>query len=74
MGLDIRFPIGLMFTLIGALMTIYGIFTGSDAEMYKRSLGLNINTIWGACLLLFGLFMLVMALKDKKSGQDGQNK
>ncbi|MCE5187133.1 MAG: hypothetical protein LLF76_13515 [Planctomycetaceae bacterium] len=61
MGLDIRWPIGLMFSLIGIILVVYGAITGKDAEMYQRSLGLNINLIWGALLLLFGLFMLVSA-------------
>jgi uncharacterized membrane protein HdeD (DUF308 family) len=61
MGLDIRWPIGLMFTLIGAILVIYGAVTGKDAEMYKRSLEININLIWGILLLAFGLFMLISA-------------
>jgi hypothetical protein len=61
MGLDIRWPIGLMFTLIGALLTGYGAFTASDTEMYKLSLGINIDLIWGIVLLLFGLAMLALA-------------
>lgn len=47
MGLDIRLPIGIMFTLLGTLLTIYGLATNSDAELYKRSLDININLIWG---------------------------
>ena len=43
MGLDIRWPIGLMFSLIGLLLTIYGFATSGDAEMYQRSLDININ-------------------------------
>lgn len=61
MGLDIRWPIGLMFTLIGAILVVCGIVTNSDVEMYKRSLGMNINLIWGALLLIFGLLMLISA-------------
>jgi threonine/homoserine/homoserine lactone efflux protein len=61
MGLDIRWPIGLMFTLIGAILVIYGAMTGKDAEMYKRSLEININLVWGVLLLAFGLFMLISA-------------
>ncbi len=61
MGLDIRWPIGLMFSLIGAILVIYGAVTGKDPEMYKRSLDININLIWGALLLAFGLFMLLSA-------------
>ena len=61
MGLDIRWPIGLMFTLIGAILVVYGAMTGKDPEMYKRSLDMNINLIWGALLLAFGLIMVISA-------------
>jgi hypothetical protein len=61
MGLDIRWPIGLMFSLIGAILVVYGAITGKDPEMYKRSLDININLVWGLLLLAFGLFMLISA-------------
>ncbi|HOX58618.1 MAG TPA: hypothetical protein P5205_19980 [Candidatus Paceibacterota bacterium] len=67
MGLDIRWPIGLMFSLVGLLMTIFGFATRGDAEMYQRSLGINVNLIWGIILLLFGVFMLIMAMRKKDS-------
>jgi hypothetical protein len=67
MGLDIRWPIGLMFTLIGALMAVYGLMTGSNKELYQSSLGININLIWGAVLLVFGIFMLLGAIKGSKN-------
>ena len=66
MGLDLRWPIGLMFSLIGAMLTITGLVTGSNAEMYKRSLGINIDLWWGLVLLAFGIFMLLMARKGSK--------
>lgn len=65
MGLDIRWPIGLMFSLVGLLLTLFGLFTRGDAEMYQRSLDININLIWGIILLLFGAFMIIMALRKK---------
>lgn len=65
MGLDIRWPIGLMFSLVGLLMTIFGFATKGDAEMYHRSLDININLIWGVILLIFGGAMLVMAMFNK---------
>ena len=68
MGLDIRLPIGLMFSFVGLLLTVYGAFTGGDAELYKRSLGININLIWGVVLLVFGAAMLLMARRAKKNG------
>jgi len=57
MGLDIRTPIGLMFSIFGVLLLGYGLMT-RGSEIYQRSLGLNINLEWGAVLLLFGFVML----------------
>jgi hypothetical protein len=65
MGLDIRLPIGMMFTLLGALLAIYGLATGSDTLMYKRSLDLNINLGWGLVLFVFGGVMLFFALRAR---------
>jgi hypothetical protein len=65
MGLDIRYPIGLMFGIIGLVMVVYGLLTGSD-PMYQRSLGINVNVWWGAVLLLFGGLMLYFARKAAK--------
>jgi hypothetical protein len=62
MGLDIRTPIGLMFSIFGLLLTGYGLVTrGSD--IYQRSLGYNINLEWGLVLLAFGVVMLWLGRK-----------
>jgi len=66
MGLDIRFPIGIMFTLIGLLLTVTGFVTGGDLAFYKISLGININLVWGIVLLLFGGLMWIFAILGKK--------
>jgi hypothetical protein len=66
MGLDIRWPIGLMFSLVGAMLVIYGLITGSDAELYRRSLDMNVNLRWGLVLLVFGATMLVLARRESK--------
>ena len=63
MGLDIRWPIGLMFTLIGALLGVFGLAKGAES----MSLGININLIWGAVLLVFGVLMLLGAAKGGKT-------
>lgn len=65
MGLDIRLPIGMMFTLLGAILGIYGMVTGSDIEMYKSSLSYNINLWWGLVLFVFGAVMLGFALRTR---------
>ncbi len=66
MGLDIRWPIGLMFTLVGFMLVIYGVITGSKTELYERSLNLNVNLYWGLLLLVFGGWMLIMAWRGGK--------
>ena len=60
MGFDLRAPIGLLFTILGALLIVYGLIT-SGSDMYARSLGTNVNLVWGAVLLVFGLGMLWLA-------------
>ena len=65
MGLDIRLPIGMMFTLLGALLALYGLATGSDSGLYHRSLDLDVNLGWGLVLLAFGGSMLFFALRDR---------
>jgi hypothetical protein len=67
MGLDIRLPIGMMFTLLGGIMAIYGLATNSDSAMYKSSLDLNVNLWWGLVLFVFGAVMLGFALVTRYS-------
>lgn len=63
MGLDIRWPIGLMFTLLGVLLTVFGAVKKSDS----MSLDININLVWGVVLLVFGVLMLLGAIKGGKN-------
>jgi hypothetical protein len=63
MGLDIRWPIGIMFTLISVLLIIEGVLKGASAQ----SLGININLIWGIVLLVFGVLMLLGASRSSKT-------
>ena len=63
MHLDVRIPIGLMFNLFGVMLAVYGVI--SDPEIYKRSLGLNLNLWWGLALLVFGALMLGLAWRAR---------
>ena len=70
MSLDIRTPIGLMFSIIGLILVVFGFV--SDPKIYARSLGININLGWGCVLLAFGIFMLSMAWRaHQRSKQRG---
>jgi TRAP-type C4-dicarboxylate transport system permease small subunit len=65
MGIDIRMPIGLMFTVFGILITVYGVITNSNTAMYEKSLNININIWMGVFMLIFGLIMLFFAIRKK---------
>jgi hypothetical protein len=69
MTLDLRLPMGLMFTIFGALLTAFGLT--SDDAIYARSLGINVNLWWGLVLLTFGLVMLGFALRAGKARAGG---
>ena len=58
MNLDLRIPMGMMFTLVGAILVAFGIATRGSA-IYDASLGINANFWWGLVLLAFGLTMLL---------------
>jgi hypothetical protein len=64
MNFDLRFPIGLLFSFYGVLLVGYGAI--SDAKIYERSLGININLIWGGVMLVFGLVMLWLAWRGRR--------
>jgi hypothetical protein len=68
--LDIRLPIGILFLLVGALLTGYGVV--SDPSLYARSLGINVNLDWGAVLLAFGAAMLYLGRSRTRKGGPSQ--
>ena len=59
MRLDIRLPIGLMFTLLGTLLAVFGLI--GDKSVFQRSLGINVDLWWGLVMLVFGVVMFVLA-------------
>ena len=64
MGLDIRLPIGSLFSIFGVLLIAYGAM--SDPAIYQRSLGININLAWGIIMLVFGGVMLALGRRGTK--------
>jgi membrane protein implicated in regulation of membrane protease activity len=65
MGIDLRFPIGILFLIFGILLVLFGSF--SKAADYSRSLNLNINLWWGLVMLAFGAVMFFVALRRKSA-------
>jgi hypothetical protein len=61
MPIDIRVPIGVMLGLMGLLLAGYGLL--GDHAIYARSLGLNINLIWGSVLIVAAAILLVLGTR-----------
>ncbi|OLB22732.1 MAG: hypothetical protein AUH15_05545 [Acidobacteriales bacterium 13_2_20CM_55_8] len=68
MGLDIRLPIGGLFTVLGLLLAGYGLV--SEKALYERSLGINVNLEWGLVMLIFGVIMVVLGRRGTRNGDN----
>jgi len=69
MRLDVRWAIGGMFSILGAILVVYGLV--SSPAIYERSLGINVNLWWGLVLLVFGLVMLAYAYRAYRAAKPG---
>jgi hypothetical protein len=65
MNIDLRIPMGMMFTLIGAVLMAFGLSTRANAALYAPSLGIDINLWWGLVLLAFGLVLVPLGRRGQ---------
>jgi hypothetical protein len=66
--LDLKLPIGWLLSAYGLLLGIYGLVT--KKEMYAKSLGFNLNVVWGGLMLAIGAgFLLAAFLKKDRAGR-----
>ena len=70
--LDVRLPVGVMFATMGVLLVGYGAL--GDRSIYARSLGININLVWGAVMLVFAAALLLLAARSRSGGGDGSDR
>jgi TRAP-type C4-dicarboxylate transport system permease small subunit len=56
---DLRLPLGWLFTILGGLLIIAGLRATPATD--ASSLGINMNLIWGAVMIVFGLICLWLA-------------
>jgi hypothetical protein len=57
---------GLMFSLVGIILTAFGLATNGNTALYAKSLGINANLWWGIVLLIFGQVMFQMGRRRQK--------
>ncbi len=72
MGLDVRLPIGVLFSFLGVALASYGLW--SDRDIYRVSLGINVNLVWGVVLLVFGLTMLGFGWNKSGQGERSESR
>ena len=56
--MDLRLPIGIFFTIVGAMLFIDGIIQ----HVMVDNLNIPINTEWGLFLFVFGVVMTIFGL------------
>ena len=61
-SLDLRLPIGGLFTALGLIIGAYGIAT-NGSPMYAQSESININLWWGLVMLIVGVLMFVTGMR-----------
>lgn len=65
---DLRLPLGWLFAVVGLLLVVAGLRASSAVD--ARSLGININLIWGVAMIAFALFCLWLARREARRRMD----
>ncbi|MGD0414300.1 MAG: hypothetical protein ABSA80_02995 [Terriglobales bacterium] len=63
MRLDVRLPIGVLFSVYGLILMLWGIL--HDLPQHQAGSGFSINLGWGAALLVFGFLMVLLARRRR---------
>jgi high-affinity Fe2+/Pb2+ permease len=56
---DLKIPLGSLLSFYGLILLLYGLF--GPRHIYEKSLGLNVNLIWGAVIMVVGALFLGFA-------------
>jgi hypothetical protein len=62
--LDLKLPLGGLLSFYGLIMVFYGLFSGK--EIYEKSLGINVNLLWGGLVLIIGALLLFSSLRKPR--------
>jgi len=66
-GLDLRIPVGTLFAVIGVLLAIYG--GATLGEPGTAPTGVPIDLVWGLVLVVFGIAMLALARRARRTAK-----
>jgi hypothetical protein len=65
---DLRIPLGWLFFVLGLLLIVAGLRATPAAD--ARSLGININLVWGVVMIAFALLCLWLARREARRRND----
>lgn len=74
MKMDLRVPMGMLFTLMGTILGAYGLATRNNPDLYTKSLGIDLNLWWGIALLAFGIVSLALGRRGQMKIEKQGNK
>lgn len=61
MQLDIRLPIGMLFSILGGILLVFGLM--NNTVVRHEAGAINLNLWWGLVMLIFGLLMFIFGLR-----------
>lgn len=68
MNLDLRYPLGMLFTAFGVLLVGYGLLRPEERAVMAA---VNVNLYAGLSMLVFGAAMLWLARRADSRGKSG---
>lgn len=66
-ALDLRYPIGGLFVVLGVILAGYGVANGAPAPSPLLPAPSNINLEWGIVMLVTGIGFLLLAARAGRS-------
>jgi hypothetical protein len=64
---DLKIPLGLLLSFYGLILLLYGLF--GPHHIYEKSLGLNVNLVWGTAILVVGGLFLGFAHYHRRNSR-----
>lgn len=61
---DLRVPLGWLFAVLGLLLVVAGLRATPAVD--ARSLGINMNLIWGVVMIVFAFLCLWLARREAR--------
>ena len=72
MFFDARIPMGMLFAMMGTILSAFGLATRATADVYEKSLGVDVNLWWGLVLMVFGIGLIIFGRRGQAKIEKGK--